>query len=203
MKEISSKEKNIIKIVLIGNSGVGKTCISQRYVNDSYIGQKECSTIGSSYFVKTVNINGKEYTLDIWDTAGQEKYRSIGKMFYKNAYIVLFVYDVTNKKSFIDLKNVWYDELIKTGEKKAVMAVVGNKNDLYLKEEVDENEAREWADEIGAIFGLVSAKTGDCINVLFKDILNEYFSPSFISQMGKKGEIELKGDENNHKSSCC
>ena len=121
MKEISSKEKNVIKIVLIGNSGVGKTCISQRYVNDSYIDQKECSTIGSSYFVKNVYINGKEYILDIWDTAGQEKYRSIGKMFYKNAYIVLFVYDITNKKSFIDLKNVWYDELIKTGEKKAVM----------------------------------------------------------------------------------
>ena len=71
--------------------------------------------------MKNVYINGKEYTLDIWDTAGQEKYRSIGKMLYKNAYIVLFVYDITNKKSFIDLKNIWYDELIKTGEKKAVM----------------------------------------------------------------------------------
>ena len=203
MKEKSSKEKNLIKIVLIGNSGVGKTCISQRYVNDSYIDQKECSTIGSSYFVKNVYINGKEYILDIWDTAGQEKYRSIGKMFYKNAYIVLFVYDITNKKSFIDLKNIWYDELIKTGEKKAVMAVVGNKNDMYLKEQVDEDEAREWADEIGAIFGLVSAKTGDCINCLFKDILKEYFSPSFASQMGKKDDIHILGDENNHKSTCC
>ena len=203
MKEISNKDKNnLIKIVLIGNSGVGKTCISQRYVNDSYIDQKDCSTIGSSYFVKTVDINGKEYTLDIWDTAGQEKYRSIGKMFYKNAYIVLFVYDITNKKSFIDLKTVWYDELIKTGEKKTVMAVVGNKSDMFLKEEVDENEAREWANEIGAIFGLVSAKTGNCINCLFKDILKEYFSPSFSSQLGQKGEIQI-GYENNHKSSCC
>ena len=203
MMENSNKEKNVIKIVLIGNSGVGKTCISQRYVNNSYIDQKECSTIGSSYFVKNVYYNGKEYTLDIWDTAGQEKYRSIGKMFYKNAYIVLFVYDITNKKSFLDLKNVWYDELIKTGEKKAVMAVIGNKNDMFLKEEVDEEEAREWADEIGAIFGLVSAKTGDCINCLFKDILNEYFSPGFMSQMDKKVGDKIMGDENNHKSSCC
>ena len=203
MSENSNKEKNMIKIVLIGNSGVGKTCISQRYVNNSYIDQKECSTIGSSYFVKNVYFNGKEYTLDIWDTAGQEKYRSIGKMFYKNANIVLFVYDITNKKSFLDLKNVWYDELIKTGEKKAVMAVIGNKNDMFLKEEVDEEEAREWADEIGAIFGLVSAKTGDCINCLFKDILNEYFSPGFMSQLGKKVGNKIIGDENNHKSSCC
>ena len=203
MSENSNKEKNVIKIVLIGNSGVGKTCISQRYVNNSYIDQKECSTIGSSYFVKNVYYNGKEYTLDIWDTAGQEKYRSIGKMFYKNAYIVLFVYDITNKKSFLDLKSVWYDELIKTGEKKAVMAVIGNKNDMFLKEEVDEEEAREWADEIGAIFGLVSAKTGDCINCLFKDILNEYFSPGFMSQMGNKVGDKIIGDENNHKSSCC
>ena len=124
-------------------------------------------------------------------------------MFYKNAYIVLFVYDITNKQSFIDLKKVWYDELIKTGEKKTVMAVVGNKNDMFLNEQVDENEAREWADEIGAIFGLVSAKTGDCINCLFKDILNEYFSPSFASQMGKKGDIQIFRDENDHKSSCC
>jgi len=197
------ENKNLIKIVLIGNSGVGKTCISQRYVNNSFIDQKECSTIGSSYFVKTVENNGKEYTLDIWDTAGQEKYRSIGKMFYKNAYIVLFVYDITNRKSFTDLKSVWYDDLIKTGEKKAVMAVVGNKNDMFLKEEVNENEAREWANKIGAIFGLVSAKSGSGINCLFKDILNEYFSPSFISKIDEKDGNKILGDENNQKSSCC
>ena len=189
MNELESEGKQFngeaIKAVLIGNSGVGKTCISQRYINESFENQPG-STLGASYFQKLLEIDEKPVRLDIWDTAGQERYRSMGKMFYKDAHIVLFIYDITDEKSFIDLKNVWYNELKKTGEKNTVLAVVGNKSDLYLNEKVEENEARKWAKEIGAIFGLVSAKTGDCIKALFENVIKKYFSPDFVAEINKE-----------------
>ena len=189
MNELESEGKQFngeaIKAVLIGNSGVGKTCISQRYINESFENQPG-STLGASYFQKLLEIDEKPVRLDIWDTAGQERYRSMGKMFYKDAHIVLFIYDITDEKSFIELKDVWYNELKKTGEKNTVLAVVGNKSDLYLNEKVEENEARKWAKEIGAIFGLVSAKTGDCINALFENVIKKYFSPDFVAEINKE-----------------
>ena len=196
--DLSAKKVVTIKVVLIGNSGVGKTCISQRYINDSFTNNEQ-STVGASYFQKILEIDGKPIHLDIWDTAGQERYRSMGKMFYKDAFIVLFVYDITDKKSFLELKNVWYDEIKKTGEKHSVLAVVGNKSDLYLKEQVNEDEARKWADDIEAIYALVSAKEGDCINLLFDNVVKKYLSPDFVAQMdlekknrGKVNNIEKK-----------
>ena len=196
--DLSAKKDLTIKVVLIGNSGVGKTCISQRYINDSFTNNEQ-STVGASYFQKKLEIDGKPINLDIWDTAGQERYRSMGKMFYKDAFIVLFVYDITDKKSFLELKNYWYEEIKKTGEKHSVLAVVGNKSDLYLKEQVNEDEARKWADDIEAIYALVSAKEGDCINLLFDNVVKKYLSPDFVAQMdlekknrGKVNNIEKK-----------
>ena len=207
--DLSAKKDLTIKVVLIGNSGVGKTCISQRYINDSFTNNEQ-STVGASYFQKKLEIDGKSINLDIWDTAGQERYRSMGKMFYKDAFIVLFVYDITDKKSFLELKNVWYDEIKKTGEKHSVLAVVGNKSDLYLKEQVDEDEARKWADDIGAIYTLVSAKEGDCINLLFDNVVKKYFSPDFVAQMdsekknrGKTNIIEKKDLDSKKKRRFC
>ena len=212
--ENNSNSKNVdedaIKLVLVGNSGVGKTCISQRYMNDSFT-QQEGSTVGASYFQKILDIDGKTVRLDIWDTAGQEKYRAMGKMFYKEAYIVLFIYDITDQESFDDLKNVWYDELSKAGEKHVVLAVVGNKCDMFLKEVVDEDQARKWANEIGAIFGLVSAKTGDCISLLFESVVRKYFSPDYVAKINKERKsrgpskaITLsKETDKKEKKNCC
>ena len=182
-------EDEAIKIVLVGNSGVGKTCISQRYMNDTFT-QQEGSTVGASYFQKILDLDGKTVRLDIWDTAGQEKYRAMGKMFYKEAYIVLFIYDITDEESFQDLKNVWYDELKKAGEKHVVLAVVGNKSDMFLKEAVKEDDARKWANEIGAVFGLVSAKTGDCISLLFESVVRKYYSPDYVAKINKEKKIK-------------
>ena len=203
-------KRECIKIALIGNSGVGKTCISQRYTKDEFYTKVDC-TVGASYFQKFIEIDGKEYQLDIWDTAGQEKYRSMGKMFYKNAYIILFVYDITSIMTFQELKEVWYKELKNSGEKHTVMAVVGNKNDLYVEEQVKEDEARKWANEIGAIFGLVSAKTGDGIKELFENAVRKYLSPEFEAEIKEekksKGEAKkinknIKTNEKNKKSGC-
>ncbi len=105
--------------------------------------------------------------MDIWDTAGQEKFHSLGKHFYKDSYVVCLVYDIVNQESLDALKSVWYPDLQKYGEKYAVLAVVGNKNDLYERDDVvSDEEAKAFAKEINATFMLTSAKSGDGIEKL-------------------------------------
>ena len=137
---MSQEEEESIKVTLLGNSGVGKTCIIKRYLDDEF-SLEEQVTFSANFSQKEVTIGDKTVILDIWDTAGQEQYRSMGRNFYKDSYIVCLVYDITNKDSFEDLKNIWYNELITYGEKYTVTAVVGNKSDCFEKEEVKEEEA--------------------------------------------------------------
>ena len=112
-------EKNntikIYKVCLIGQSGVGKTCIINRFVNDEFR-EDEPPSISASYSEKFIKFDededeGKIIKFHIWDTAGQEKYRSIGKIFYKDANAAILVYDITNQKSFDEIKNYWYEEI--------------------------------------------------------------------------------------------
>ena len=186
------KNYNGIKVTLLGNSGVGKTCIILRYTKNEY-NDNTISSRGVSYSSKIITINNKDVQLDLWDTAGQEKFRSLGMYFYKDSHIVLLVYDITNRESFEDLKNVWYNDLKKYGEQYTVLAVVGNKCDMYEEENtVPEEEARKFAEEKNAEFMLVSAKTGDNINVLFNILTNKYFDPNFQTKIEEKND-QLEG----------
>ena len=190
-----------IKITLLGNSGVGKTCIIKRFAEDSY-NENIKTTDYANYSQKEIKINDISIKLDLWDTAGQEKYRSLGKHFYRDSYIVCLVYDITNLDSFNDLKNNWYNDLKEYGEKYTVIGVLGNKSDCYENEQVKEDIAREYAKSINAIFMLVSAKTGDNINILFETLVREYLGPEFIKKVEEmkkdKGEVE-KVTKKSHK----
>ena len=187
-------ELNGIKIALLGNSGVGKTSIIFRYTTGKF-DPDSLITKGANFSESEIEINGQIYYLDIWDTAGQEQYRSLGKYFYKDAYIVILVYDISNKQSFEDLKNIWYSDLIRYGEKCTVIAIVGNKVDLYENEEVTENEGRAFAKEKKALFMQVSAKNDDNITALFKALISKYLDPSFqllVDEMSQKSEGSVK-----------
>ena len=195
-----------IKATLLGSSGVGKTCIIRRYTENDF-DASTASTPGASYSQKLLNINGKQIQLDVWDTAGQEKYRSLGRHFYKDAYIVCLVYDITNKESFEDLKNNWYNDLKTYGEKFNITAVVGNKSDMYEKEEVKEEDARAFADSINSTFFLVSAKNGNNIDLLFNTLVKQYLGPEFtenirqtISDKGVTKKIQNVKKEKNDKN---
>ena len=188
-----SKIENV-KITLIGDSGVGKTCIILRYTNEEF-NENQNTTRGANYCPKILNIGGKDLRLDIWDTAGQEQYRSLGNYFYRDSYIVILVYDISNKQSFENLKNIWYKDLKTFGEKCTVLAIVGNKIDLFEAEEVPEDEARKFAEEQDAIFMLVSAKNGDNINLLFRTLIVKYLGPDFHFLIEEK----KKGTEDNIK----
>ena len=182
---------NNVKICLLGGSGVGKTCIINRFSTNTFDAETP-STLGGSYLVKNMVINGKAVACNIWDTAGQEKFRSLTKHFYKDAYIICLVYDITNSQSFEELKR-WYDDLKQNGEKYTVLAVVGNKTDMFEKEAVNEDEARTYAESISAEFQLVSAKTGDGINALFEKVVRKYLGPEFTQKVeemkSEKGEV--------------
>ena len=215
MEEEEEEDKNIIplKITLIGDSGVGKTCIITRYTINKF-SEETVATTGVSYSKKDVNYDGKNVRLDIWDTAGQEEYRSLGKHFYHDSYIVILVYDITKKETFDNLKEVWIDDLLRYGEECKVLAVVGNKADLYEQEAVSEQEAREFANENKAIFINVSAKSGNNINELFKKCLEQYFEPKFlekIEEIKRKNEDSInikkpkhkKKEKDVHQHGCC
>ena len=179
---MSQDEEESIKVTLLGNSGVGKTCIIKRYLDDEF-SLEEQVTFSANFSQKEVTIGDKTVILDIWDTAGQEQYRSMGRNFYKDSYIVCLVYDITNKDSFEDLKNIWYNELITYGEKYTVTAVVGNKSDCFEKEEVKEEEASNYAKSIKANYFMVSAKEGINIDSMFKTLAASYLGPEFSAKI--------------------
>ena len=168
------------KVVLLGDSGVGKTCIISRYISGTF-DENSATTNGASYCSKNVNYEklGKNLLLDIWDTAGQEKYKALTKFFYKDAAVCILVYDITRKETFDNLKNFWYSQLKENSGSNVVLGVAGNKCDLYESEEVKESEARQFAEEIGAIFELTSAQNNTGINELFFEVGNKYLDPNF------------------------
>ena len=209
-------EQNIelenIKITLLGNPGVGKTEIISRYVDGVIFNENSSSTIGANYSEKIIRRGNKEYQLDIWDTAGQEKFHSLGKHFYKDSYIICLVYDITNQDSLDALKSIWYPDLQKYGEKLQILAVVGNRSELYENDEIaNEDQAKQFAKDINAIFILTSPKTGDGINKLFDLLVDKFLSVEFNSkykEILKKKKLDTfpnqkKSDKEKKKKKLC
>lgn len=168
------------KIVLLGESGVGKTCIISRYINQVFEGNT-ISTNGASYAAKTLHFDDydKSLKVEIWDTAGQEQYRSLTKIFYKDATAAILVYDITRKKSFDEIKNYWYKQLLDCAPSDIVVGLAGNKADLFDREQVSEEEAKEFAKEIKAIFRPTSAMTAIGIDELFSAVGKKILDPDY------------------------
>ena len=117
--------------------------------------------------------------LFLYDTAGRTKYRSLIKFFYTKADVIILCYDSTSKYSFEELKNYWYEEKIKNLDNDPMLVIVANKNDLYDKNEVKDEEGKAFAEEINAIFQSTSAMSNITITSLFENIARKYFDPSF------------------------
>ena len=198
------ENNNIIcKVVLVGDSGVGKTCIIQRYVTNQYKDDND-STVTSSYTFKKLDFKklNKSISMDIWDTAGQEAYRAMSKHFYLNAAIGILVYDICRKESFESIKNYWYEQLKISGEENMIIGIAGNKCDLFTKEQVSEEEGENFAKEIGAIFRLTSSKEHMGIDELFEECGKKYLQNNKLIDItnNKEDKIDLKkGHKNNKK----
>ena len=189
-KENNEEEEEIkIKIMLLGESQIGKTSFIQRYVKNNF-NLSYITTVGIDFQLKQIKMNNKSIKLQIWDTAGQEKYRSLTKFFYKDAAIAVLVYDITRRDSFDEVKKYWYEQLKTCGEKNLVIGLAGNKCDMFDKEAVTEDEAKAFAKEIGAQFQLTSAFKNNGINELFKLVGSKYLDPNF-----QEGLLETAGEE--------
>ena len=170
-------EKFRIKLILLGDSGVGKSSIIQRYYEDTF--DKDLKmTENANFLEKELTINGEELVLELWDTAGQEAYRSLTQIFVKNSKIIILVYNVTSLKTFESL-NFWYDFLKKDIGPSTILGVAGNKTDLIFEEtyneEVSPEKAKEFAKTIGADFALVSAKeSANEIVTLINGLISKY-----------------------------
>ena len=192
-----------IKVTLIGESSVGKTSIINRYTKNAFTQEME-STLGANYSQKKITLHKQKIRLDLWDTAGQEKYRAIGRHFYKESYIVCLVYDITNRDSFEKLKSVWFPELKEYGEKLKILALVGNKLDKYLDEDVNDEEAKKFAEEINAFFTKTSAMEGTNIEDLFNTLAEKYLT-DIAGLIIEKEKIQIKKEDikKNKKKGCC
>ena len=197
-------EPESIKVVLVGESGVGKTSIIQQFTTKKFDPHRETS-LSAQFISKTVNFQdlGKEIKFDIWDTVGQEKYRSLAKIFYKDAKVIVFVYDITTEYSFNELKNYWYEETRSNTDGSPILAVVGNKIDLYKDQKVSNNDGKEFAEKIGAIFQTTSAQSDSGISTLFDNIGKTYLIPNFdyraTDKTAQENFMKKKQEENTKK----
>lgn len=169
-----------VKVVLLGESGVGKTSIISQFTSNKF--NPRCATSVSAQFIsKTIDFPqyGKTLKFDIWDTVGQEKYRSLAKIFYKDAKIIIFVYDITTEFSFRALKEFWYKETINNADNEPIFALVANKIDLYQESEVKNDVGMAFADEIKAIFQATSALSNSGITKLFENLGKKIINPNF------------------------
>ena len=161
----------IFKIVLIGDSGVGKTNILSRYINNEFSLATQ-STVGVEFGSKIIKKNGKVIKLQIWDTAGQERYKSITSAYYKGSKGAFVVYDITRKTTYDNIDK-WIGELKTNGSEDVLIMLVGNKSDLEDKREVITEEVEKKAQEQKLAFCETSALNGKNVEYAFENLINE------------------------------
>ena len=199
--------KITIKLIILGDSGVGKSSIIQRYYSDSFNENLQI-TLKANFLEKEIIINNQKINLELWDTAGQEKYRSLTQIFVKNSKIIIFAYSVTSLKSFESL-NFWYDFVQKEIRQNTILGLAGNKTDLIFEnnyeEEVSEEKGKEFADKIGASFALVSAKESSKeIISLINELIYNYLDNRESNSIDLNTTIRLDlNNENLQKENCC
>lgn len=162
--------KKAFKFILVGDSGVGKTSIKHRYLEDIYqIDFKP--TIGVDYEIKSVNLNNINYKISLWDTSGQERFRSVTKSYYNNADGVILCFDLTNKLSFINL--IYWMENINMIANKVAVCLIGTKYDLEGNRKVSLREAKDYAEKLEAKYFEVSSMKNINVQDMFDYLLNE------------------------------
>ena len=193
---------NSFKIVLIGESGVGKTSIISQFIDQTFTEDIQASTGGAFSSIALSLSTGKELKFDIWDTAGQERYRSLTKLFYKDANAAVLVYDITREESFNQLEIYWVKQIKENSDPNIILVLAANKSDLLEDEKVDESDARKFAEEANAIFCRVSAKNGAGIDDIFFQIAKRYVGRDDIEVKKKdnKEPINTGNEEENSKN---
>ena len=200
MSNDNNKEEKELKVIVLGECGVGKTNIITRYLKGTF-NEDTITTTCTSYIMKTIKRDKTIYRLNIWDTAGQERFRSITRSFLQDANIILLVYSIIDKGSFEGLE-YWYKTVMNICDPNVTIAIVGNKSDLFIEQEVTDEEGKNFANEKGGIFRLVSAKKDkQGIDCLFGEVLDKYIEMNKNNNnRNRKDNIKILNGKNDKKN---
>ena len=176
-----------LKLIVVGDQSTGKSCILNRFVNEIFEENYQ-ATIGLDFQSKNVTIHDQDVRLILYDTAGQEKFRSLIPMYIREAQIILLIYDISDKDSFDSIPK-WIQEVLDVKNSEAVFALIGNKNDLEKERKVTFEEGQKFADENKFIFQEVSAKNGNNFEKLFEVQLFEAVYNKFKSEFEKRDKM--------------
>ncbi|EED96624.1 rab-type small G protein [Thalassiosira pseudonana CCMP1335] len=195
-----------VKVVLLGESGVGKSSLALRFVTEKFRPYSE-ATIGASFIPKKQSTSfgtqqQRHIGFKIWDTAGQEKYRSLAPMYYRGASAAILVYDITNPSSFAALKD-WASELKQNGPSDLVLVVCGNKLDLIEYRSVGRSVGEEYAAGIGAMYVEASAKDGKGVENMFTDVARRVPPLENLDDYLEEDVLDLAKSNTNTSSRCC
>ena len=200
MAELDEPE---IKVILVGESFTGKTSLINTAMGLKFVEGVEASTSAASFVTKKVKIGEKTFLVNLWDTIGQEKYRSLTKIFIKDSKIVIFVYDITNKQSFKEL-DFWFKTIQDVLGDEPVIGIAGNKKDLVMKEEVPEEEAQKFADDKNVPLKLTSAKNPLSFNSFLEDLIKKYIEKNGGKiESGEGQKLENKDNKKPGNKKCC
>ncbi|KAL5217982.1 hypothetical protein ABZP36_018666 [Zizania latifolia] len=197
------------KILLIGDSAVGKSSLLVSFVSASHIDDDIAPTIGVDFKIKFLTVNGKKLKLTIWDTAGQERFRTITSSYYRGAHGIILVYDVTKRESFTNLADVWAKEIeLHSTNKECIKMLVGNKVDKNEERMVTREEGLAFAQESGCLFLESSAKTRENVEKCFEELALKILEvPSLLeegSSVVKRNSMKQKHENNaKHGGGCC
>ncbi|CAM1312403.1 RAB37 (predicted) [Pycnogonum litorale] len=204
ISEFQSRYDYAFKVMLIGDSGVGKTCLLVRFRDGSFLSGTFISTVGIDFRNKVVNVDEAKVKLQIWDTAGQERFRSVTHAYYRDAHALLLLYDVTNKTSF-DNTRAWLGEIHEYAQDDVVIMLLGNKCDMVPERQVKKEDGERLSREYNVAFMETSAKTGLNVDLAFTAIAREL---KFRRTQGPEDERfnvseYVRSHDNQKQGGCC
>ena len=189
------------KILTIGESGVGKTCILRRFVENKFL-KNHLATIGIDFKTKTLTINNQEIKLKIWDTAGQERFRNITTQYYKGADGIVLVYDVTDEASYEKIKD-WMDQILSNTQKEDIgLVLLGNKCDMEPRN-VTEEQGNKMAEELKISYFETSALTGQGIKEAFEQLTRDIMKKKGVGNDNGENNDLKKNQKKKKGGDCC
>ncbi|NXI52377.1 RAB17 protein, partial [Chloroceryle aenea] len=191
----------IYKVVLLGSTSVGKTSLAYRYMKNDF--KELLPTVGCSFFTQTLNLDVATVKLEIWDTAGQEKYQSVCHLYYRGAHAALLIYDITHKET-LNRAKLWLRELEKEFlPDEIIIALVGNKMDLTTEREVTTEEGEQFARTKGLLFMETSAKSSHQVNDIFMAVARELLQREQEKALSQCEQSTVDLGESRTSTRCC
>ena len=194
---------HLVKILLVGDSGVGKSSLLMRFTEDAF--EEVSPTVGVDFKLKMMDVDGKRLKLTVWDTAGQERFRTLTSSYYRGAHGVIFVYDIANAESFANVEEVWRKEVeMYSTISNGVKMIVGNKVDKESSREIAKEDGVRFAKEHGCLFLECSAKTRTRVQEAFDELVKGILeTPGLLADAEAGPKVNVLGAYDEERTSGC